>query len=359
MINSLQSFRGIFALFVLLSHYTIPSIGQRAFYPGGASGVVYFLILSGFVMCASYASKITAKDFNYRKYIAKRFIRVMPLNWLALLGAVVLAWMLETPPELRLSLLNTFALQAWWPFGGDYYGINVPSWCLAPILLFYLLFPFIYKMLKGAPKLFISIYALLVAALLIGYKFLPNDFYWVVWTVRVFPPFRLVEFTIGMILYELYVILDKSQFTDRLLRLPYAGKTAIEVVAILIWIGFVRLFPRLDTRWLSSVMWWIPTTLLFITFALLDRDGGFFTRVLHRRPLIYLGEVSFCIYLTHWVCFSFLSACLTHFKLVLPDSLHLTLYLIFCVIIGILVYEFFDKPLSRALRKKLVEKKSS
>lgn len=345
--------RGIFAICVLLSHYSYPGTTDRAFYPGGASGVVYFLILSGFVMCASYANKINSSTFNYKEYLAKRAFRVLPLNWAALLGAVALAYGLFELPKLAIAL-NFFTLQAWVPDEELYYGFNIPSWTLGPIILFYILFPYIYRQLKSSPRRFLSVFVAVTLALLIVYYFLPDDSPITTWIVRLLPPVRLVEFIIGMLLYELYVLTNNSKMGEKLQGLSFAVKSIIELSLIGVWLGFLWLFHQVGERWTSSVIWWIPTGLLLFGIALFEKKGGCVTRLLHLRPLVYLGEVSFCIYLTHILTFKLVGRTCHFFGITPSMPYDLIVELVVCVIVGIIVFEMFDKPVNRYLRTRLI-----
>lgn len=340
---------------MLLSHYVRPDNHQRGFYPGGASGVVYFLILSGFVLCAAYSAKLQTNNFTYKDYISKRLIRVVPLNWLALAMSVALAFGVVEIEKLSVAL-NIFSVQAWCPDSRYCYGMNVPSWALGPILLFYFLFPLFYRLLKKTPKKFVAIFTTLLTALLIFYALLPDHYEPTTWIVRVFPPFRLVEFIFGMLTYEAYILIKNSKLGERIAALRFSVKSIIEIATIALWFLFLWIYYRLDNRWLSSVVWWIPTLVMILTLALLDSRGGIVTRLLHLRPLVYLGEVSFCIYLTHTITFSFLGRVYHHFNYYPTMPLAMVFTIICCIIMGILIYEFFDKPLTKYLRRKLQSK---
>lgn len=353
MIYSLQSLRGIFAICVMLSHLSYLGTNDRVFYPGGASGVVYFLILSGFVMCATYADKINSANFSYRNYITKRALRIVPLNWVSLLAAIVLVYGIIELPKLAI-VLNFFSLQAWVPDEELYYGFNVPSWTLGPILLFYLLFPYFYRQLKSNIKSFVAWFAVGVTCLMVFYCFLPDDTPTTTWIVRLLPPVRLVEFIIGMLIFEMYVLVANSGLEKKLLSLSYAQKTLIETGLVVVWLLFLWLFHHVGERWTSSVIWWIPTAIVIMGFALLERNGGLFSQLLHFRPLVYLGEISFCIYLTHTLTTKFIGR-IYHILHAEPTAAaYLILNIVGSIFVGIIVFELFDKPVNRYLRKRLI-----
>ncbi|MBY8111691.1 acyltransferase family protein [Vibrio fluvialis] len=88
MLISIQYFRAIAALFVLLSHAShkveLESSITNLFKLGNY-GVDLFFIISGFVMCFS----IDGKCPNPIKFMKARFIRILPLYWILTLVALI------------------------------------------------------------------------------------------------------------------------------------------------------------------------------------------------------------------------------------------------------------------------------
>ena len=71
MLISLQALRGIFAIFIFLNH-------AAGFDAGGDVGVAFFFILSGFVLCNGYESRICERQISFRGFwpaVSQRFIR--------------------------------------------------------------------------------------------------------------------------------------------------------------------------------------------------------------------------------------------------------------------------------------------
>ena len=78
-IRTLDGFRGIFALMIILLHANNNTILTKNFLVRNSDYFVdYFFVLSGFVISYNYTKKI--KDFNsFKDFIIKRFIRLYPL----------------------------------------------------------------------------------------------------------------------------------------------------------------------------------------------------------------------------------------------------------------------------------------
>lgn len=356
MIKTLQSLRGIFAIGILLSHYQLEN--GRVFYAGGAMGVVYFLMLSGFVMCAAYGQKFESGSFNYKDYIAKRLIRVYPFHWIVLAVIFLEAILWEKnffPP--KDTIVNIFAMQSW-GFTDNFYGINTPSWCLGPIILFYFLFPYFYRLWMNSRKGFIILYIAIFIAVIFVIRFVvPIRNVSLVYVVRALPPMRIVEFMTGMLLFAAYVyIFGKGGFK----RFSMAQRTGIEMLVIILMAATVFQFDSIYRRYQSSVMWWVPGAVTLLAFALFDKYGGFVSKMLKWRPLVYLGEASMCIYLTHYPLLNWTRRGLHHFGI---DTCHPAMVVaitLWCIVVGLLAYAFVEKPLGRKLNtlyKKRGEKK--
>ena len=84
MILPLETFRGIFALIIVLHHLKIETFIQKSnLIINGGLVVDFFFVLSGFVISLNYIDKINSKSdlINFQK---KRFLRLYPLHILTL-----------------------------------------------------------------------------------------------------------------------------------------------------------------------------------------------------------------------------------------------------------------------------------
>tara|TARA_R110002020_G_scaffold87764_8_gene216077 strand:- start:3596 stop:4663 length:1068 start_codon:yes stop_codon:yes gene_type:complete len=108
---TIQYLRGLAAMLVLASHALLyPLIGEHLGYGRlGWLGVILFFVISGFIMVV-----VTGETaFSARDFLRRRFIRVVPMYWLATLLAAALALMapqvfkttVYDGTELVLSLL--------------------------------------------------------------------------------------------------------------------------------------------------------------------------------------------------------------------------------------------------------------
>ncbi len=83
----LDSFRGVFALCVVVFHLNIiGSISELKFFSGSSLFVQFFFVLSGFVLTHGYANK---NDYNFKSFIVSRTWRLYPLHLTMLIVFII------------------------------------------------------------------------------------------------------------------------------------------------------------------------------------------------------------------------------------------------------------------------------
>jgi exopolysaccharide production protein ExoZ len=123
----------------------------------GAAGVDLFFVISGLVIGIS-----TPDGSSVTAFLTKRFIRVVPLYWLAtaaLVAAMYCAW--GQVPETNRIIRSLILL----PTGSDWLPIYYPAWSLCYELAFYLVFAFAMAMFRSNTAIFVAIIVGAVAVL--------------------------------------------------------------------------------------------------------------------------------------------------------------------------------------------------
>lgn len=267
MIKSLQSLRFVFALMIFFHHF--PVNGEGLFEAGGTCGVSFFLILSGFVMSAGYGDKVSRQDFNYHNFLIKRIIRLYPLHIICLFVAAALALIAGSFSVKDIALLgiNALLLQSWIPIRGVYFSFNAVSWCLADLVFFYALFPCLRKAFsKVGLKVSLAFIAVLIVIYLGIATVIPDNLTHPL--LYISPLFRLLDFIIGIILYDLYKYISESW------RQKKINVSILELVSIIFVSGAILLYPYIPDRYVFASYWWFPISCLVVVFALSDKLGG-------------------------------------------------------------------------------------
>ncbi len=335
----------------------------------GHVGVTFFFVLSGFILAWCYHRSFgtatgEARTRTTRRFWRARFARVWPLHAAMFLAFVPLA-VLEAGTSLSAlattawqGLLNLLLLHAWWPFGGpdglaDTF--NAPSWTLSVEALFYLLFPAIAALLVHRLRWGVAQLALLAAGswVVLGIVgMLLADVDRGEWIMRVLPATRLVDFVVGVAL-GLAVVqrLQRAHLHARPAPIrATTGWTLLEAATLgaacaspLIWaLAASDVLPgTLGTSWFH-----LPAIVAAILVVSLER-GAISRRLLAWRPLVWLGEVSYALYLIH--LFLVLAAYRAGvYDLVGPWAASALLVIASIAISGV-VHERFEKPMRARL----------
>ena len=121
---------------------------------GGIVGVALFLILSGYgIYCSLKYQQNKKEKFEYSKYIQKRFLRIAPQYYISLIVLLLFtgnAVYLSKDHIITLVSHIFFFHNLFYTIAGAISGV---CWTLALIFQFYLIAPFLFKLMEKKPKL--------------------------------------------------------------------------------------------------------------------------------------------------------------------------------------------------------------
>ncbi|MGW2342262.1 acyltransferase family protein [Streptomyces sp. NPDC001661] len=267
------------------------------FNPAGWLGVGFFFILSGFVLTWSARENDTVRGF-WRRRLAKIFPNHL-VTWFA--GLLLMA---ATGEALNVwyTVPSAFLLHTWIPRMDALTGTNGPSWSLCCELVFYLAFPYVYRLVKRIrpARLWGWITATVVAiAAWAGFVYvaLPKEPeiiwapmpFWHFFAIYNPPPVRMLDFLLGM-------LLARAVMTGRWIRIGWPTATVAMVAG---YAAMVVVPPEFGMMAVTAA----PLGMLIATAAASDING---TRSPFRgRTMIWLGEVSFAFYMVHYLVLHF------------------------------------------------------
>jgi peptidoglycan/LPS O-acetylase OafA/YrhL len=274
-------------------------------------GVSFFFVLSGFILTHVY----TSKPFpGYGQFIRARLARLWPVHILALLMLVIFVradsitfdghgifskWF-----ELALNLTLTQSLS---PYISNFFAWNTVSWSISTEVGFYLVFPLLLPHIERRwPRILLfSAIATIVAYAGLHLIGLPagGDIQVISVGSATYanPLVRGFEFCLGMATWVIW-----SRYLKHA-RFSYAVWTAIEaalVLAVAAWLFRVLPMARenIHPYWLGILIDRSGSCWLFaILIGVLASGRGAISRMLSWRPFVFLGEISFSMYMLHMI----------------------------------------------------------
>jgi peptidoglycan/LPS O-acetylase OafA/YrhL len=369
-IRSLTSLRGIAALIIVVHHfayYALPQLGvllsaYSHFFQNGYLSVDLFFILSGFIMTHVYWDRFHegVSKVSYWQYLRARFARIYPLHLftlLVLLGLQSIESFRSNPTAFtgkfnilalgaNVFMLQAFALNCPPLFWCDTYW-NEPAWSISVEFVIYALFPFIlFAILKNQPKTDTILYIITLIASLLLIRFTRNNLDNIIGIPSIA---RCgLECVLGVITYKIY----RRQQAQRFLN------TNLLAIISTIWIMVIMHNWSEELRGVHD--WVILPAFSLLILSISHQSNSLGIRMLNSPLLLYLGTISYSVYMVHWVL-------ITSVKAFWLDKLHLAfdegltktqsilalgLFIPIVILTASLTYRFIEVPLRQYLKPK-------
>ncbi|MFV0598195.1 MAG: acyltransferase family protein [Bacteroidales bacterium] len=262
-IRELDALRGIAALAVVIYHYTTRFELKFGYdyttkygeFPYGHFGVTLFFMISGFVIFMTLKKINSPIDFAVR-----RFIRLYPIFWICMILTFSVIYLLDID-SLKVSMPDFVANFTMIPNFLGFHFVDGAYWTLQVELLFYV-FIFILLLTKSTNKIIFwgALYLLFIFGLTYFYRYSSFFFYGTL-------------FLAGVNFYLIWTN-NKDNYKNHIL------------------IFFCGIYPIL----IGDIATIISTILFYGLFYLFIYGK---LRFLDTPILIFLGNISYVLYLTH------------------------------------------------------------
>ncbi len=325
----IDGLRAVAVVPIVLLHF-----GVQAF-AGGYVGVDIFFVISGYLITANILRDIAGGSFSFTDFYMRRLRRIGPALLTVLILSLGAGFFLLSPPDLvdlsesvGASLLSISNILFWIETG--YFDSNaifkplLHTWSLGVEEQFYLIWPLVIVLVSTRVASrnqiwlvgILGFISLVAAQIMLGYD-AAAAFYLM--------PFRIVEFAVGAVL----AIVSRHG----LLRRAGYGLSALGIVMI---VGAILFYDEATP--FPGVMALVPC----IGAGMIIQSGpqAFVNKILSTWPVVYIGRISYSLYLVHWPIVSFYT-----FKVGFPTSyLEIACLIIFSVVLASLLFHFVETP---------------
>jgi peptidoglycan/LPS O-acetylase OafA/YrhL len=306
-LDALTSLRFLAALYVLAFHYRTLFLGDASsagFLSLGYSGVTFFFLLSGFILAYNYKSVEFSAGPAVRDYLLARVARIYPVFLVSLVVSLpffIKAVLQSHAPHHDLlaaaaTILTPLGLHAWVP--GAACALNCPSWSISTEFFFYAMFPLVFVRVLRRPIVWCAatvtglvatwaLFGLVWSVYGHGYALTgaeahnDNTTNLISQFVMYFPPGRLPDFIFGILLF---VFWSRGGRTH-----PLALMTVFVLLGSLL-LAVQSVIPDVVLHNGLTAIVWAPLILAGASMR---------TGPLNLPPLVFLGRISFSLYLFH------------------------------------------------------------
>ncbi|EML5900040.1 acyltransferase [Citrobacter freundii] len=340
-ILSIHYLRGIAGLMVVFFHfrgylndvYSQKDLGLILF-KSGAFGVDLFFMISGFIIALS-TRNVTSKAI----FAVRRFFRIYPAFILVFIFGILTVYSSE--PTINI-LKGIFFIHRDYSTTSPEFGLNVlgPAWTLTYEIYFYSLFVLAMCFTHRYRTILSSIFLLAPIVILQLYyngqlslnssaaaNVSPDNIAFGL--LRFMSSPIITEFVVGMIFYEIFS------------RVRFTIKNEVAVFALFVCSGFFI------TCYFSNILFGfglnkfgLMSAVLLFGFLIYDKSIGF----KENKLLTFLGDISFSIYISHYVFISMMNLYKPDFYMQITGLGRFFMMTTITISVGTLVHFYVEKP---------------
>ncbi|UPT70105.1 MAG: acyltransferase [Flavobacterium sp. JAD_PAG50586_2] len=299
---------------------------------GGYFGVDVFFVISGYLITTLLTAKISEGNFSMFEFWTRRIKRLIPALLIVILFFLIIYPLIIFKPNIKElsndifpAIFSYFNFYALFHFG-DYWGVAAEksyflhTWSLSVEEQFYLIYPFflflVYKYFKNyiIPLLIITVIS---GTLFVYFLNTHKDFSFYLL------PCRVWELSVGGILSLVNI---RDLFKNKLL------KNLIVLIGLIFILAsyFIPVFA--NNRY--GIGAFLAVAGVGIILSLCNQKD-FLGRILSSKPFVYIGNISYSLYLWHWpiiVLFGSLSFQLSNYNKHFINLVIIILTLLFSII---------------------------
>lgn len=333
----IDGMRAIAVLSVVLFHI------EKTLVPGGFAGVDIFFVISGYLITLHIYGQMQTGTFAFADFYKRRINRIAPALFTLIGSVCVAALVILSPGDLIrlfksavyacLGLSNIF----FWREYGNYFSSGIDeapllhTWSLAVEEQFYILWPLMLLVIVRLKPLYrFALIGLGVVATIavseLGTRNAASASYYLL-------PTRFFELLIGGAL-AIYATHQRSPINTRVANL-------LAVLGLSLMLGSLYLLNETVTFPGIHAMFPCMGTALLIAAGM--GDGSAINRVLSVKPLVFVGLISYSLYLWHWPVIAF-----AHYRGISIDVVTGCGIFVLSAVLGWASWKFVETPSRRS-----------
>ncbi len=328
----IDGLRAVAVVPVILFHLGVGAI------PGGFLGVDVFFVISGFLITSIITSELQSGTFSLKRFWIRRIRRIVPALVVMIATSLIFGKFLisriylQIAGENALASLVSIANIIYWRRSENYWAVEsehnifLHTWSLSVEEQFYFFFPIlIYSVYRFRPQclrqLLVVVLIASYAIFLLGSRRSPAATFYLL-------PTRIWELTSGAIL-----ALTVSKSNQTYIKRDYASFLSILGLGVIVFC----FFAVKDLGPLVALV--VMGACLIIQFA----ENGPCNYLLTRKPLMFVGKISYSFYLWHWPVISIAKLS--------ESELHGSVLLLIISLLSAISYFLVEKPFTKGRAK--------
>ena len=357
----LDSLRSFAVLAVLIHHFCPSDFFLNSYFNVGPQAVRFFFVLSGFLITGILLrckSSIEFSDKNFwsiiKRFYIRRVLRLLPAYYLT----IFLSWLAAHETFKQSVLWHLFHLSNfYYSFINEFDTISSHFWALSVEEQFYLFWPFLILLcpLKHLPKVLICglpvAFIFRFSLILLGWDNSIREY--------ILPLGSLDSFILGGLLA---FCREYRSHLPPFMKQPIVGFVKTFLVLLCGTFIFLKndiytVFWAYDSGVITTpALTAISPLIQAILFTIIIHQGskgigGILGKILSFEPLIYLGRISYGVYLYHLLTAHLIGRLWAHFNWPYDDQVWYfsVIYFLVCSLSSIgaasLSWRYFEKPI--------------
>lgn len=294
----IQTLRAIAFLEIFMGHCGVE-------WCAASFGVSIFMILSGFCMAINYLPK--AESFSLApkdcvKFAFSKIKKLYPLH-LIMVGVIYVIVQMPTSGKAIPRLIREVLLvKCWTTHSEDYFAYNGVAWYFSTYLFICMMAPYAIRLvskIKNKVQLLASGTSIYVFMFVVGYVLtrlnLPIGDTFAKWATYICPFYRILDFTLGLMLGWWFLHRKETDGQNRTMV------HALEVLAVVAFIVQEYAYLPIKEAYMGigyNVYFTLSSLLIVWVFAV---SGGFVTKLLNNKVMLWIGNLSGYLFLIHQV----------------------------------------------------------